>query len=205
MKKYFNYLLITFSFINITIFSNKFILTGGPCCGKTSVIKELQKRGYQTCPEAYGELYKEFNTNNKLEDFLRHDINQRWLLLKRHEEQESKLDHSKPAFLDRSIPDVIFYGEHLKLNMSEDLIQKFESCKKDYSTIFFFEPLPKDLYYKTEVRYETWEEAMNIHQTLLEGYKKNGFNVIAVPFDSIENRTDFILNTLILSKKLVLK
>lgn len=196
MNKFLNYLLIVFNFINIISFSNKFILTGGPCCGKTSVIKELQKRVCQTCPEAYCELYKEFKTKNKLEYFLSHDINQRWLLLKKHEEQESKLDHSKPAFLDRSIPDVIFYGEHLKLNMPEDLIQKFESCKKDYSAVFFFEPLPKDLYYKTEVRYETWEEAMNIHQTLLEGYKKNGFNIIIVPFDSIENRTNFVLKNI---------
>lgn len=174
--------------------SNKYILTGGPCCGKTSVLRELQKRGYQTCPEAYSELYNEAKNDKTLDQFLIHSLNQRTMLLQRHEEQESLLDPTQISFCDRSIPDVIFYGHYLGLHMPHDLVQKLEAHKNDYALIFFFEPLPKELYYTTEVRYETWDEAMEIHQTLLAGYKQYDFKIVHVPFDTIEKRVDFILS-----------
>ena len=77
--------------------------------------------------------------------------------------------------------------------MPEALLRQFEEHKKDYKLVFFFDPLPQELYHQTEVRYETWPEAMRIHQALLDNYIKSGFNVIHVPFDTIENRTDFVL------------
>lgn len=172
---------------------NKFILTGGPFCGKTTVIKELGKRKYQTCPEAYGELYKEAKALGILSEFLSNTIKQRWQLLKKHEEQEAKLDSTKPAFLDRSIPDVIFYGNYLNLDMPQDLITRFLAHKSEYGLVFIFEPLPKHLYNKTEVRYETWQEAVAIHEALLSGYITYGFNICMVPFDTVENRVQFVL------------
>ncbi len=173
---------------------NKFILTGGPCCGKTTVLKELAKRKYQTCPEAYGELYKEAKAQGTISEFLPHTIKQRWQLLKKHEEQEAKLDPTKPAFLDRSIPDVIFYGNYLNLTMPQDLIARFLAHKNEYDLVFIFEPLPHDLYYKTEVRYESWEEANAIYEALLSGYIVYGFKICMVPFDTVENRTNLVLS-----------
>lgn len=172
----------------------KFIFTGGPCCGKTTVIKELQKMGYQVCPEAYSALYRAAKINGTLEKFCSDMLYQRHLIMQRHLEQESRLDLNKPAFLDRSIPDVIFYGNYFNVKMSMDLLQKFAEHKADYAIVFFFEPVPAVFYQSTDVRSETRVEALKIHQALLAGYVQHDFNIIHVPFDSIEKRVDFILD-----------
>ncbi len=177
--------------------AHKYIFTGGPCCGKTTVINEMRERGYQVCPEAFGQLYKEAKSQGVLHEFLKPTVAQRYIVVNRHLQLEEALDISKPSFLDRGIPDAIFYGYYLKINMPEDLMQLFQDHRHDYAKVFFFEPVPT--YYSTPLpiehkeRHESQQEALAIHKALLEGYEKHGFKVVHVPFDSVEKRIDFIL------------
>lgn len=194
MKNYFLFFVYFFLFQNVYSHNKKYILTGGPGCGKTTVLNELAQKGYQTCPEAYSELYKEFKAKNELDRFLPCTIEQRWLLMKKHEEQEALLDQDRIAFVDRSVPDVIFYGNYLRLDMPGDLLQIFENHKSEYVKVFFFEQPSQELYEQNEVRYETFEEAVNIHNQLLYGYRSNGFEIIHVPFDSVKTRVNYILS-----------
>jgi predicted ATPase len=172
----------------------KFIFTGGPGCGKTTTLEALLAEGYQVCPEAYGALYKEAKLDGTLDRFCSDLVYQRYLIMQRHFEQEAKLDLNRSAFLDRSIPDVIFYGNYFNVKMPIDLIQKFETHKADYAIVFFFEPVPASLYQSTDVRLESRAEALKIHQALLLNYEKHGFNIVHVPFDTVKRRVEFILN-----------
>ena len=45
-------------------------------------------------------------------------------------------------------------------------------------------------------RYETFNEALEIHDFLLKGYEKYGYHVIEVPFGSLESRMKYIFNQL---------
>ena len=189
--------LCTLIYGNLLSAEYKFIFTGGPCCGKTTTLKALQVSGYQVCFEAYSALYKEAKINGTLNKFRLDMQYQRNLIMQRHLEQESKLDLSQPAFLDRSIPDVIFYGNYFKVHMSADLMQIFEQHKFDYNCIFIFEPVPKILYQQTESRQETWAEAMQIHIALLKWYAEHEFRIIHVPFDTVEKRIEFILSHIV--------
>lgn len=191
LKKLF---LLTLLFGKLLAAPHKFIFSGGPGCGKTTVLLALQTMGYQVCPEAYCALYREARVNGTLNKFCEDLIYQRYLIMQRHEDQESQLDPARPAFLDRSIPDVIFYGNYFNVAIPEDLIQKFERHKADYAIVFFFEPVPAYLYQPTDVRLESRAEALKIHQALLAGYEHQGFKIVHVPFDAIEKRVKFILN-----------
>lgn len=192
LRKWFLIISFTFAFTSLLNAQAKFIFTGGPCCGKTTVLKKIQEMGYQVCPEAYSALYKAAKANGTLNKFSTDMIYQRYLIMQKHLEQESKLDPVRPAFLDRSVPDVIFYGNYFNVAMPEDLIQIFEHHKADYRCIFIFEPVP--IYQQTETRQETLEEAAQIHKAVLKWYTERDFKIIHVPFETIEKRIEFILS-----------
>ena len=57
-----------------------------------------------------------------------------------------------------------------------------------------------DTFTFSESYYENFEEAIEIHHHLLEAYKRFGYHLIDVPFDSVENRSKFILDSLNLQR-----
>jgi predicted ATPase len=54
----------------------------------------------------------------------------------------------------------------------------------------------EEIYVSDAERYESYEQAVLIHDHLMETYKKYGYTIIEVPRDSIENRIDFIMKQL---------
>jgi predicted ATPase len=54
----------------------------------------------------------------------------------------------------------------------------------------------QDIFTSDNERYESFEEAIKIHDHLLETYKRFGYKLIDVPFGSIKNRSDFIIESL---------
>ncbi|HBD27317.1 MAG TPA: ATPase, partial [Flavobacterium sp.] len=46
-------------------------------------------------------------------------------------------------------------------------------------------------------RYENYEQAVLIHEHLMETYKKYGYSITEVPKDTVENRVDFIMKHLV--------
>jgi len=168
--------------------SRKFVLTGAPGCGKSSIIEELNRRGFQTCPEVYTTLYNE----SKDYTVFSQPINLRYKLLDKQLFLESLLKKETPVFLDRSTIDIILFAKYFNIEMPLDFIDKAKN--KSYDLVFLMEPLPKQYYKVTNIRKETQEESLKIHQFFKEEYKKFGYKVIEVPFDTIENRTQFILD-----------
>jgi predicted ATPase len=56
---------------------------------------------------------------------------------------------------------------------------------------------PWEAIYKSDnERFETFNESKKIHLHLDKIYKSFGYNIIEVPFDTINERTNFILNKL---------
>ena len=70
----------------------------GRAVAKRLFLRELKKRGYQTCPEAYSELFKEAKIAGTLSEFLQLDLNQRCMLMRKQEELETQLDPSNLLF-----------------------------------------------------------------------------------------------------------
>jgi len=96
-------------------------------------------------------------------------------------------------FLDRGIPDVLAYMDFIGDSYPETFIRACEINR--YNQIFILAPW-QDIYISDSERYENFDQAIEIHEHLINTYSKYGYNLIDVPFESVKKRTDFILNSI---------
>ncbi len=169
----------------------KYVLTGGPCTGKTTTINYLKKLGYQTIPEA-ATLLQEHNIANNETPF---DLNSRLFhekLISKQLELESKVDKSKTTFIDRGIIDTISYYNFFGLNSSKKISIKVKNHK--YTKIFILDFL--NVYATNKMRKESAETAKKIQQQIHKTYNDFGYKPIVIPFMPVEKRVEFILNNI---------
>jgi predicted ATPase len=170
----------------------KYVLTGGPSVGKTTVIEILASRGYTVVPEAARQIIQE--ERQKGSDILPSKN------LKRFQEcvaERQLLDEEKATgdivFLDRSLIDG--YAYCVLGNVSVPAIVS-ENGRGRYDTIFFLESL--GAYIEDGIRSRTLEDATKIHLKIKEVYSEFGYHPISVPVLPPEERVDFILKKIFL-------
>lgn len=171
----------------------KIVLSGGPCCGKTSVITELEKRGYPVLPEVARLLIEREQQREVFEEkrvlpwtqplLFQHRVIQLQL------EQES-LSGSDLAFLDRSLVDIVAYLTWYGLEVPSYLTKSIQ--RANYTSAFILDPLP---FYESDAqRRESPEDSLELHNLCRAFYTFFHIPVVHVPSFSITQRADFILN-----------
>jgi len=166
----------------------KYVLTGAPCTGKTTILKALGEFGYQIVPEASTILLKD-RLKKKL-PLLDNDANSfQKLLLQKQLSLEAKLKNWPLAFIDRGIIDGIAYCKLFKIKPPQELIVRVRQHK--YNEIFRIDFLP--FFSNDNVRRESLDVAKHIHFLIKETYEEYGYKVIDVPFLSVSKRIKFIL------------
>ncbi len=173
----------------------KIVITGGPGTGKTSLVSYLLNKGYQCMPEISREIILEAQKNGIEQLFLEDPILFSQKLLEGRKKQFKDTHHLKNTFLffDRGLPDITAYMDYSKTIYPDHFLDTCHSLK--YDLVFLLPPW-KDIYKQDNERYETFEEAIIIHDYLLKGYEKYGYRVIEIPFGNLEDRKEFIFNTL---------
>ena len=170
--------------------SKRIIITGGPGFGKTSIIRELQKRGYAVSDEkARIVIQKQMGQgSDKLpwEDVYGFSK----LIIKEIVAEEIESD--KPIFFDRGIPDVLAYLKNAGLEV-DDTFYKKELKSMNYSNRVYFVPPWEEIYQVDNERKESLETAKEISDHIKRAYIEEGFELIEIKKDSVENRSDFIL------------
>ncbi len=167
----------------------KYVLTGAPCTGKTTLLNFLSTKGYQVVQEASTIIMKEEKEkgNPRPWDDLMYFQNR---LLEKQLELESKLDLLPQAFVDRGIVDGIAYCKLFKSNPPPILIEKIKQNR--YAGIFMLDFLP---FYTTDsVRFESYKVVRKIQILLKEAYESFGYHVINVPNFEIGIRAEFVLS-----------
>jgi len=173
----------------------KFVITGGPGSGKTAVIEALKKRcdgwpeQYYFVGECAEEIIKEYQkkgiTNpTKLTDF-------QYRVAELQKQKENAIPPNSIAFLDRTMIDTMAYSDDSTL--AELVIN--ESKKSNYAPIVFFMELSREIYRQTEIRQETFEEALELANRLRLIYKNMGYHIQDVEKDTIEHRAKDIFWT----------
>lgn len=171
------------------------VLIGGPSSGKTTLIEALKAKGHTCYPEISREVIKEAQEQGIEQLFLENPLLFSELLLEGRKKQflSAQNETASVVFLDRGIPDVLAY-----MNYIGDSYPAFfdQACKNHlYSAIFVLPPW-KEIYISDAERYENYEQAVLIHEHLMETYEKYGYSIVEVPKDTVENRVDFIINNL---------
>ncbi|NNC50331.1 MAG: ATP-binding protein [Flaviramulus sp.] len=175
--------------------TKKIVITGGPGTGKSTLINDLIQRGY-TCLE---EISRQVTLNAKKEGvdqlFLTNPLLFSELLLKGRQKQFLDADMFKntTVFFDRGIPDVLAYMDFIGDTYPQYFV---DACKThNYDMVFILKPW-EAIYTSDNERYESFDEALKIHDNLVNTYKNYNYTLIDVPFDTVENRTNFILKVL---------
>lgn len=168
------------------------IISGGPGAGKTTLLNALAERGYTTYPEIPRQLIEQ--------ESLKQDGILPWHDLPAFAElcydamlvQKQFAQSASMAFLDRAIPDICAY-----LLGAEQVVpaEYWQASLEYHPQVFMCEP-NSTTYQQDEVRPYAFEEALQIHQRLVNTYSELGYECIDVPMASIEQRVGFVLATL---------
>jgi len=175
--------------------TKKIVITGGPGTGKSTLINELIKRDHICLEEISRQVILDAKKEGIDQLFLTNPLLFSEKLLKGRQQQfiEAELFKNKTVFFDRGLPDVLAYMEFIGDQCPKTFI---DTCKNSkYHSVFILKPW-EAIYTSDNERYENFEQALEIHDHLVKTYEKYNYNLIDVPFDTVENRTDFILNTL---------
>jgi len=171
-----------------------YVISGGPCTGKTATINELKKE-FKTLPESarqvadndkrfIGKSIKEINMKDFQEAIF--------------EEQKNTLEKLKKEnkngifFSDRGLGDTIAYYKINNLKILNELMAYAKRFR--YNGIFILDFL--NFYNKDGLRQENPEEQKRIHETIIKTYEELGYRPIKIKFASVKERADLIKSLL---------
>ena len=171
--------------------SKKYIITGGPGFGKTSIIKELEKRGYISVHEVSRSIIKEqLEIGGDILPWENLSTFSRLVFEKRvHQYEETAQDSF--SFFDRGVPDVVAYMVRDELELPEKYLHALSEL--NYNPIVFLTPPWEEIFINDNERKEDFEQACDIHNYINDTYSKLGYSIVEIPKLDITSRVDFIL------------
>ncbi len=165
-----------------------YVLTGGPCAGKTTTIDELARRGYPVLAEPARLIIEEkLAAGKKIEEIIG---DPEWLVsvVRRAHAQEKAVPTTETYFFDRATPDSLAYYNLFKKEVDEELREAMRDVR--YRKVFLLDLVD---FKNDEARSETPEEAMILHGLIREAYEDQGYEIVEVPVMPVGERAEFIL------------
>jgi predicted ATPase len=171
----------------------RFVMTGGPGAGKTTVLRALAERGYRYAAESARAIIRE-----RLASGLRprpplaqfgHEMLQRDIARYR---ETRVTDH--PVFFDRGIVDalgILAHQQALSPGEVEAYVRSFP-----YNEVVLLMPPWEAMYRTDSERDQTFAESVQVCEGLRTWYARWGYATIEVPRTAIDQRVHFILQTI---------
>ncbi len=171
--------------------NNWYVFTGGPSCGKTTLITEFERFGYPTVPEAARAVIDEGLALGKTVEEMREDERGfQDAILRQKIALEASLEPRTITFLDRGIHDTQAYMDLQGLPMESWALEAIRTAK--YRKVFWLEPLAN--FERDYARIETVDEVAALNGLLFEVYANAGMEPIRVPAVGVPDRVQFILD-----------
>jgi len=168
---------------------NFYIITGGPGGGKTSILECLRLQGIGYIEETARQIIRA-RLNQGLsprpeplvfaEEMFKIDLSN----------FNSGSNGSSILFFDRSMVDssgLIFKADKASFDHVAETLRT-----NRYNRKVFITPPWKEIYCQDAERDQTFEQAIQVYEWLYDWYETNGYDLVVIPKDSIEERARFI-------------
>lgn len=175
-----------------------YIITGGPGFGKTELINELRQSGYLCSGEFARELIdRQQKIGGDLLPWKNPKLFQEEILRLRKDFYDSVPDKTI-AFADRGIPDQLAFARYKGFGTPEILKESAEKYR--YAPQVFVTPPWPGIFVNDSIRSESYDEAVRIHQSVLETYLGLNYQIIELPLIPVNERLTFILQIILKTK-----
>ncbi|OEE34511.1 AAA family ATPase [Vibrio ordalii] len=173
--------------------SNRVVFTGGPGSGKTSVIKFLEQLGYPSATEVGRKVIQIQTERDGVALPWKDKVAFRDAMVLEELNNYKAHDNSVLTFFDRSIIDSYGYSQLEKIAISEILLR---SCSEltYHRKVFIFPPW-ETIYENDIERKQDFNEAVATYHEMVKAYEKFGYELIEVPKVSVQERAEFILDS----------
>lgn len=163
----------------------RFVITGGPATGKSSIIEQLQKLGHSCFEEVSRSIIQTQNIQTSAKDF---DFESAVF----QERKTQYLAATKLHFYDRSMLDGLAYMKLQNIPVPKQILTDLET--HPYQRKVFIAPAWKEIYHQDTERLESFEEATAIDKSLRKIYQSFGYELVEIPLTTVEERVKFILS-----------
>ena len=180
----------------------RYIITGGPGSGKTSIIKELAKKGYLIVPEAATDVIEEGLQQNIQAPWMADDYHIKVSSLMAKRQVEVRDSKETIAFFDRGHLDGITYILLQRRKLPQEVVDYVQASIEESffdKTVFFIENL--EFCEQAPHRDEDLEEALEKSRQIKQNYQALGYDVVNIPPGTIEQRSKWIIDQIQLSEK----
>lgn len=169
----------------------KYIITGAPGTGKTTLINLLKDK--VPCMDEVSRRVIIDEQKNNRNGMPWEDIHRFTDLV--FELTTKELLNSNTLICDRSLLDLEAY-----LTVANKPIPNYLRnfpYKKNYHTTVFFAPTWFEIYCQDAQRLQEFEYCLTLEKALLEQYTKKGFEIIMLPKTSVTTRKKLVLETIV--------
>jgi predicted ATPase len=181
--------------MNLNNTNNLYIISGGPGSGKSTLIKVLTERGLTAMPEAGRAIIQhQLSIGGTALPWADRSLFAELMLSWDLRSYQEALLLQKPVLFDRGIPDVMGYLRLCNLPIPPH-IEKAAHTYRYHPRVFMAPPWP-DIFTQDKERKQSFEEAVATYNSLATTYSELGYELLSLPFASVDKRVEFVLENM---------
>ena len=170
----------------------KYIISGAPGTGKTTIINALKKKDYYCAEEISRELITEqISIGGNILPWKDQIAFENKIAQKRYKQYLDSPENCI-CFFDRSSVDCIAYLNNNKLESTSQINQIIKNCI--FNKTVFYTPIWEEIYKNDSERQESFDQSIKIDKHLKDSYIKFGYTIIEIPKTTLDKRVNFILS-----------
>jgi len=166
------------------------VVAGGPCSGKTTLLRALEQAGHRVEVETSERLLEAGIAEGRTAESMRSDpVSWQEEILRQDYALFDGLPIDEVVFTDTSYIENLVFSDRAGMAIGPNLEAWLRG--KRYKTVFFLDPLTA--YEQSAVRLESEQVALQISEDVRQRYEDYGYSLVSVPAVSVAERVAFIL------------